>query len=250
MGKLLTYRSSFEWEDSKINRGVVIQKLNQAIIKSKEYKDNLFKVSDLNSINLSWGNFMEFVFSYGFEEEQRKQIFPWMSEIQHTTLVNILINFKNTSALNSLNLNELNAEFPGENCGYIGFELDNNISRYVFCNDSLDIFHQEFVSKFDFNRRKVEYEYFERFFIPELKKDPNQINQKIKNGKAAYSFKELHLPKIPGEQIHIHFHSKSNCALNIDGSWKHEVPNFKITTRACEELSIWGFRLPLKYYRN
>lgn len=249
MGNLLVYNDSFNWEDSNLNRGVAIHNLNEAINTAKGYKDNFFKTPDLASIILSWGNFMEFMFSYGYEEEIRKQTFPWMTQIHHTTLVHILSSLKNTKVLDSQSLDEMRIKFPNINCGYLGFEMLKLISDYVFNNESLDSFHKRYVTTFNYQRRKTEYKYFSKFYKPELNTDPNQINQAINNKRVAPIFQAIHQPKVKGEQIHMHFNASSNCALNLDGSWKHNVQGFIITTQACVELSLWGFLLPVEYYK-
>ena len=50
--------------------------------------------NDFEKIETSWGSLMEFVFQYGWEETARIQRFPWMTQMQHTTLVYILSSFK------------------------------------------------------------------------------------------------------------------------------------------------------------
>ncbi len=137
MGNLLTYKQSFLWENTNLDRGQTIQKLNLGMLKSKEYKDRLYKTPDFNELVLSWGNLMKFIFSYGFDEAERIKTFPWMTQIQHTTLVYILSSFKNTTALNSKDFDELHSEFHNENCGYIGFDVEEKISNYVSCESIL-----------------------------------------------------------------------------------------------------------------
>lgn len=48
---------------------------------------------------------------------------------------------------------------------------------------------------------------------------PNQLNELIKKGKAPAEIIRVDTPKVPGEQLYIHFADGS--ALNIDGTWKH-----------------------------
>lgn len=48
---------------------------------------------------------------------------------------------------------------------------------------------------------------------------PNQLNRAIQRGQAPRGIVRVDTPKIPGEQLHVHFSDDS--ALNIDGTWKH-----------------------------
>lgn len=249
MGKFLTYKNSFEWEDTTLDRGESIHKLNEAVVKAKEYKDELIKTIDFDTINLSWGDFIEFVFMYGYDAAEREARFPWMSQIHHITLVLILSSFKNTTVPNATNLNKLKQEFPKENCCLIGMKTSNTITDYVYDKESLDASHSKFVSAFDYLRRKAEYPYFKKFYIPELKKELNQISKSISKKYVAKDFKSIHSPRTHEEQIHVHFNASSNCALNIDGTWKHKVENFNITIQARKELSKWGFLLPEEFYK-
>ncbi|WP_425147461.1 polymorphic toxin-type HINT domain-containing protein [Deinococcus sp.] len=72
---------------------------------------------------------------------------------------------------------------------------------------------------------------------------PNQINKAIQGGKAPPGLMRVDTPKIPGEQLHIHFSDDS--ALNIDGTWKHLGSSFSGLTKAQSEfLSQNGWTLP------
>ncbi|MFN4149565.1 MAG: hypothetical protein ACK4IX_01365 [Candidatus Sericytochromatia bacterium] len=248
MGNLLTYKKTFEWEDTKIDRGESISKLNGAIIKSKEY-DVLYKTIDFNSISLTWGDFMEFIFNYGYDEAIREQTFPWMSQLQHTTLVYILSSFKNTTEIVENDLNSLKAQNSEENYGYIGFSDPLLTDDYVYCESTLFSFHAKYVSSFDRKKRLADGNYFMTFYTPELKKDLNQINQKINQGKYNALFKRLDKPSkdpngniLHGEKIQMHFNDEDKCALNIDGIWKHK--HFILPDDVCEKLIEWGFILP------
>lgn len=249
MGNLFALKKTFEWENTKVERGESISKLNGAIIESKEY-DVLYKTLDFNSIILSWGDFMEFVFGFGYDETIRQETFPWMSQLQHTTLVYILSSFKNTTELDVSELDSLKRKFPNENCGYIGFKDSKITIDYVSCESTLFSFHSNYVNNFDRKKRLEDNAYFMRFHIPNLKWDINQINKLIdKKGNLNPLFKRLDKPSydpqgklLHGEQIQIHFNDVNKCALNIDGSWKHK--KFELPDDVCEKLIEWGFTLP------
>ena len=48
---------------------------------------------------------------------------------------------------------------------------------------------------------------------------PNQMNRAIQTGRAPRGIKAVNTPKLPGEQLHVHF--DNGAALNVDGTWKH-----------------------------
>lgn len=248
MGNLLTFNRTFQWDDSTIDRGEAIKNLNAAILKSKEY-DELFKTIDFDKIETSWGNLMEFVFEYGWDETVRHQRFPWMTQLQHTTLVYILSSFKNTTALNSSNLISLSAEFPGENCGHIGFKQNDIEDEYVSCENTLKSFHTKYVMTFNRNERLENKKYFYDFHQPNYELDINPINQLIRKGGLNALIvridKESYDPQgnlLHGERIQVHFNDRNKCALNIDGTWKHH--SFNLPNDVCDKLIEWGFILP------
>ncbi|MFZ6027927.1 MAG: RHS repeat-associated core domain-containing protein [Chloroflexota bacterium] len=69
---------------------------------------------------------------------------------------------------------------------------------------------------------------------------PNQMNQAILRGKAPAGVKQVHMPKVPGEQLHVHFTDGS--ALNIDGTWKHG--GLELSNSQMEWLKQNGWKLP------
>jgi len=75
-----------------------------------------------------------------------------------------------------------------------------------------------------------------------LKVSANQIQQLINTNQTESIFRRIDMPKILGEQIHIHFKDENESALNVDGTWKHG--GFNIPNDAKEELLNWGFILP------
>jgi hypothetical protein len=62
----------------------------------------------------------------------------------------------------------------------------------------------------------------------------------IDTGRAPKGIDRVDTPKIPGEQLHIHF--KDGSALNIDGSWKHG--GTELTKAQREWLTTNGWTLP------
>lgn len=50
------------------------------------------------------------------------------------------------------------------------------------------------------------------------------------------------------QKLHVHIIGRHACALNIDGSWKHEHKSYVMTSDVKEILSEWGFLLPDEFY--
>ncbi|MCB0107994.1 MAG: hypothetical protein KDE53_18860 [Caldilineaceae bacterium] len=69
---------------------------------------------------------------------------------------------------------------------------------------------------------------------------PNQMNRAIQRGQAPRGIERVDTPKIPGEQLHVHFSDDS--ALNIDGTWKHGQTT--LTSPQREWLTDNGWTLP------
>ena len=55
--------------------------------------------------------------------------------------------------------------------------------------------------------------------VPKKVPSANQLNAAIRRGQAPRGIERIDVPKIKGEQLHVHF--KDGSALNIDGTWKH-----------------------------
>jgi len=248
MANLLSYKPSFLWEDTTIDRGESINNLNLTIQRVKEYKDEIFKTPDFEDINLTWGNFFEFVYGHGFDAEQRITRFPWMTQIQHTTLVYMLGSFKNTTVLNAVDLEMIREELEGTNCGNIGFDCTPKPESFVCCVNSLDELHRKFVSNFNYVQRCQNFRYFKKFFLPELTISLNQIQNGIETGKYPKDIIRIDDAKVVGEKVHIHFGGRYPCALNIDGTWKHPNDKYKIPVDCREVLCRIGFLLPDEYY--
>jgi len=174
--------------------------------------------------------------------------YPWIKEPQYQILVNLRNYFK-SSPSNANTLQGLRNATGIENNAWIG--LSSNCAEYlVFNNPTWKAFHRIYVSTFTREQRAEHYEYFIKFYQPNLTIPLNQIQQRINDGHVHNSITRIDTPLIPYEKIHIHFNNNENCALNIDGSWKHEVESFVIPQDACEHLNEWGFILPRQYYQN
>ncbi|MFT3826396.1 MAG: hypothetical protein QM731_20905 [Chitinophagaceae bacterium] len=249
MANLLSYKESFVWEDSVIDRGVQIQELNIALDRARDLGDDIFKVPDLFNINLSWGDFFEFVYDTAFDDHARQLRFPWLSQAQHQTLIALLHFFSNATPRPSNNVQDLNEEYPDQSNSLIGIYSDQLPEDYVYDEETWSDLHRRWVTLFSRNERNRQRKYFRRFFYPELLEDPNRINYMIKKGQVHSFFKRIDIPKfggdgnpLHGEQVQIHFNDKGKSALNIDGTWKHG--ECKIPEAACEQLIEWGFLLP------
>ena len=149
-------------------------------------------------------------------------------------------------------------EFHNENNSWIGtyeFSFSEPLVYDVFSLEKFhhdwDRLHQAVVFNYTFEEQCNNFNYFKKFYKPTLKIAANQINDLIRNGRTHTSIIRLDIPLVANEKIHIHFPpvKDKKCALNIDGTWKHEVDGFNISREACEILSSWGFLLPDKYYQ-
>jgi len=74
----------------------------------------------------------------------------------------------------------------------------------------------------------------------------SQLYQKIIKGQAPVQIERLDYIRLsPNEQPHIHFKGCDNCALNIDGTWKHNPPdNFSFSRKTIDWLVEVGWSLP------
>jgi hypothetical protein len=248
MGNLLSDKESFIWEDSTIDRSEAISELNAALNEATDYEDLIFRVPDLDEINLTWGNFTEAVYS-SYDEETRRLRFPWLSEMHHQTLIGLMQFFHRPTPLGATDLNSLSAEFADANNGLTGFNTAPTEERYVFDFHSWRDWHQKYVSKFSRAERILKRTYFKKFFVPKLQVPPNYIKRLIQLGQAHPIFERLDTPTtvandttLHHEQVQMHFKDKKKCALNINGVWKHN--QFEIPSDACDQLISWGFLLP------
>jgi hypothetical protein len=249
MANLLAYKDTFFWEDASTDRGINIQELNSAIIDARNWGDSLYKTPDLFEIELEWGDFFEFIYSVGYDEKARKERYPWMTSIQHQTLIGLLSFFKITTPLNAIHLDALKEEYPREVNSMVGLYCDRLDNTYVYDQSSWERLHSAYVESFDRAKRIEEREYFQNFFAPGLRATPNQINQMIEKKQVNHIFLRLDVPKqgtdgtvLHNEKVQMHFADKKKSALNIDGTWKHG--GLVIPDEACEQLIQWGFLLP------
>ncbi len=245
MGNLLTYKSSFEWEDSITDRSTFIENLTNAITEARTFGDRVFRTPDLHNLELSWGNF----FNALYNPEERQLRFPWLTDTLLNAITQILNVCQSTTPDNAANLNDLTGEFINENNGAIGFHYNPVPNPFVHDLNSWNEFHKSYVTN-NINVRRNNYEYFRRFYVPTLTMTVAQIQHAIGAGHAPYIVginAPVHIENdntLHHEKIHIHFTDGS--ALNIDGTWKHG--NSDIPNAACIVLEGWGFMLPEGYY--
>lgn len=70
---------------------------------------------------------------------------------------------------------------------------------------------------------------------------PNQMQQQIRAGRAPTGLDRVDTPRVPGEQLHVHF--RNGDALNIDGSWK-DGRGFNLTRDQKDWLIRNGWTIP------
>ena len=244
MGNLLTYNASFYWAENDVDRNHQISNLNEAVISARNYGDKLYCHPNLfadGSVSqaffiLVWSNFENF-----------RASFPWIKEPEYRLLSNVIEFFKQPP-LQSLNLQELQQNTGINNNAWIGIEC--NCPEYlVHDNPSWHAFHRLFVSQFTLEQRRQNFEYFNKFFDGVLTRSINQIRQEIEQGRAHVSITRIDPPDFDHDKIHVHFVNNENCALNINGTWRHNDDGFRIPEGACIQLTEWGFKLPHEYYQ-
>jgi hypothetical protein len=250
MARFLPFAESFDWSDNYIDRGQSIFKLNEALVEAVKYDDFVYKSDSLDLAVIGDYNFSEFVFNYAFDDELRRKALPWMTQTQHQTLISLLSSFTRFTPQKANTIEQLKQEFVGESCGYIGFDCQNVPSNYVFCLLTLRNFHSAIVRNFSYDQRCQNYEYFNRYFTPQLQVEVSQIRREIRKGKCNGLILDIHSPGGEYEQIHIHFDGAGRCSLNLDGSWRHEDASLRLPKEVIEQLVTWGFGLPLNYYKR
>ena len=245
MGNLITYNAAFDWSAPHIDRNTSLNMLNEALISANEFNDNLYYHPNLFSHGES--SLTLFMLLWSSDFETFRLTYPWIKEPQFQVLVN-LRNYFRSSPNNSGSLQALRDNSGINNNAWIG--LTSHCPEYlVFSKSSWVEFHRIYVSTFTFEQRGEHFDYFLKFYQPNLVIPLNQIQQSIDEGHVHNSITRIDPPLIPFEKIHIHFNNNENCALNIDGTWKHEVVRFVIPRDACEQLNEWGFLLPRQYYQ-
>jgi hypothetical protein len=248
MGNLIGKPEFFEWNNRLMDRNLHIDDLNAAIVEARKNRDKIFRSPDLFTLGTSWCNFYVQLIQLQYHEITTADKYPWLGQLQHTTLISIANFFQNETTLQSSTIEDLEIEFPGENNGHVGFHNNSELPD-VYNLTTLYNFHKRFVATFNFEQRCNQFQYFKKFYEPALTLALNQIQNQINNGLVNPIIIRIDAPLIPFEKIHIHFANNQNCALNIDGSWKHKVNNFRIPVDVCEQLNEWGFLLPEEYYQ-
>jgi len=245
MGNLITYNPAFDWTVTNIDRNSNLSMLNEALTSANEFEDNLFYHPNLFADGQP--SLVLFMTLWSSDFETFKLTYPWIKEPQFQVLVN-LRNYFRPSPNNSDSLQALRNNTGLNNNAWIG--LSTPCPEYlVFNYNSWVEFHRNYVSTFTHEQRGEHFDYFIKFYQPSLTIPLNQIQQQIDEGHIHNSITRIDPPLIPFEKIHVHFNNNENCALNIDGSWKHEVVGFNIPQSACEHLNEWGFLLPRQYYQ-
>lgn len=245
MGNLITYNASFDWTRADIDRNASLSMLNEALNYANDFGDNLHYHPNLFAEGEP--SLVLFMTLWASDFETFKLTYPWIKEPQFQVLVNLRNYFKSLPN-NVDSLQSLRVTTGIENNAWIG--LSSNCAEYlVFDKSTWEAFHRIYVSTFTRKQRGEYYDYFIRFYQPSLVIPLNQIQQRIDLAQVDNSITRIDPPLIPFEKIHIHFNNHENCALNIDGSWKHEVVGFTIPQTACEQLNEWGFLLPRQYYQ-
>jgi hypothetical protein len=246
MGNLLSYRQSFCWDDTRLDRGEAILDLNDALDSARSFGDFIFRSADHFNATIGESDFFQFIYETQYDEEKRREVLPWLTQLQHNTLIYLLSFFQNTTNNNATSLAELENEFPNDNNGLVGLVCEIPPNSYVKCSRSWWQWHSIYVFT-NAQVRHQDYSYFKKFHNGELSTPLNQIQQEIANNQVDDFFESIHSPKIPHEKIHIHFTNGS--ALNIDGSWKHlnDKKDKKIPLNARMLLLDWGFVLPSNY---
>lgn len=247
MGNLLGNRDSFNWQDNIRDRNTNIENLTIAIENANEFGDRIFATASfLDFTEFDWWyHFVAFLYETEYDSEARIARYPWLGQLNHTALIYIIRTFVTCTPNNSENLAQLSIEFPNENNQLIAFYNDHIQDGSVYDLETWEDFHRKFVTSFSLLQRRANLQYFHRFFLPMLRMPPNQIQHLINNGQCHHSIIRLDIARVVGEQVHIHF---NECALNIDGTWKHHDPNYRINEEVCEKLVEWGFQLPIEYY--
>lgn len=243
MGNLLSDRDSFMWEDVTIDRGNAILELNEALVEARRFGDNIFISPDFYSIQLSWGDLIQTVFARQYEEI--RNLFPWLTQLQHTTLIGLFGFLRVTTPNGAQTIEELDEEFKASNNGRAGIQTDVVPQRYVSSRTSWLEWHMIYVTNTP-TIRFNQYSYFKLFYKPHLSVPPNQINQSIAADQTHPIFRRLDTPTfvdgVPQHNEQIHMTFEDDTALNIDGTWKH--PNCRIPVEARRQLLTWGFLLP------
>ena len=260
-GRLLNYVESFNWADKNLNRSTVLQDYNNALTEARKIGDQVFCPESMYTsenrdiiFQLMWFNNYQ---SYN----DLKTHFEWLQVDDFQTLQSISYILGNPTPNSSNTWEEFANEFNDKNRSLIGLRDDNCRNPLVHDKITHEKFHSDYVASFDLDRQKNQFKYFKKYYKPYLKTDAMQIAKQIRRGQVNSGIIRLDPPPtspdgtpIHGQQIHIHIMiGNKECALNIDGTWKHRpninAPNNRIPVEICSTLSQWGFCLPDEYYR-
>lgn len=258
-GKLLNYVESFTWNDTEKNRSVALQNYNNAINTARKAGDQVFCPEIMyNPENTSI--IFQFMMFNGYQPyDQLKTHFEWLTVEDFQILLN-LPNVLGKPTPNSSNgWDAFSEEFPEENKSFIGLEEETCPNPLVYDEATHQKFHSNYVSVFEFDKQKSQFEYFKRHYRPSLKFGSAQIATQITRKQVNEGIVRLDSPRttpdgapLHGQQIHAHIKiGKNEYALNIDGTWKHppsSISTDRIPVEICLTLSQWGFCLPDEYY--
>ena len=237
MRNLISFNSSFIWNDKNMDRNSCINNFNLCYLEAKE-QDSFYIKQDLhmsaNSIIREMHLFKSF--------DEMKITFPWLTPDSYN-LLSTLLQIKKTLVISDvITAYNTNHDFPFSS--WMGF-CEQNETNYVFNINSWNSVHHEFVMNFTKRQRLNNHKYFQKFAVGLLKEAPRDIRKKIKNGTYKY-FERIDIPQeADGKAMHsqkIHIHLKDDGALNIDGSIKHPIR--RISTKASNDLIEIGFILP------
>lgn len=258
-GRLLYYVESFCWINKELDRSKALQDFNTALNTARKCGDQVFCPEIMyNPENRDI--IFQFMWLNGYQSyEELKVNFEWLQVDDFQLLQTISYSLGQPTPNSSNDWEAFSKEFSEENRSLIGLKDDNCINPLVYDIVTHTEFHSSYVATFDFDRQKAQYEYFRKYYKPSLKLESGQIINLIQRHQVNNQIIRLDSPDsspngnpIHGQQIHIHIMVNGNeCALNIDGSWKHSPQlhtNNRISAEVCLTLSQWGFCLPEQYY--
>lgn len=259
MGKLLSRYESFIWSNNTVNRSVTLQNFNSALALARSKSDKTFSPDNIYTDG-NTSNIFHLMFSQGmYLYDDIKKHFNWLTVDDYQVLINFPSFIGRSTERQSCVWAEFSEEFSGEHISMIGMEDDSCPDPLIYDIVSHKKFHSDYVAQFNFEQQKENFEYFKEHFVSDLRIDPAQIKEKINKNQVQEGIVRLDDPPydpagniMHGQKIHIHLKvGKYDCALNIDGTWKHSLPkdsDKKISVEICTTLSEWGFRLPDEYY--
>lgn len=258
-GRLLNYSESFHWSDKERDRSLELQNYNHALNEARKIGDQVFCPETIY-LPENKDIIFQFMWLNGYQSyEELKVHFEWLRVDDFQLLQTISYSLGQPTPNSSNDWEDFAEEFSEENKSLIGLKDDDCLNPLVYDKDTHREFHSSYVATFDFDRQKSQYEYFRKHYKPNLKIESGRIQNLIQRHQVNNQIIRLDSPAtspngnpIHGQQIHIHIMVNGNeCALNIDGSWKHppqEHPNNRISIDVCFILSQWGFCLPKDYY--